>query len=287
MARRDAWHRLIGFTGIGIPSNDVGKAQAVKKGTSDMQSDAGRAADPLSSKEFWDKHWKIEDKGHADSYIFDRVMRNYLPIGGTYFEVGCAPGTTMAYFNRNFGYQVSGIDFSSTNLVHDTMARYHISDYCVVDGDFLAYSAPDRYDVVGSFGFVEHFKDYVTVIRLQARLVRSGGYMVIEVPNLRFFNWLLYRIFLPETLKMHNLAAMDPDRLLAAARCEGDFRPLYCSYHGTCFLHFDAQNPLLSRRPWLRRAVALARTALDRVGFGNIPSRYFSPYILMIARRDS
>ncbi len=252
-----------------------------------MKYDARTTANPLSSKEFWDKHWQLEDKDHADRYIFDRVMRRYLPIEGTYFEIGCAPGTTMAYFHRNFGYRVTGIDFSSVDHVHATMARYKISDYRVVDEDFLAYRAPERYDVVGSFGFVEHFEDYATVVRLQARLVRSGGYMVVEVPNLRFFNWVLYRIFLSETLKLHNLAAMDPDALLAAARCEGDFQPLYCSYHSTCFLHFDAQNPVLSRRPWLRRAVALVRTALDRLGLGNIRSRYFSPYILVIARRDS
>jgi len=241
--------------------------------------------DRLVPKEYWDKHWLLEEKFHPDRYLFDRLLRRFLPHGGRYFEVGCAPGTTMAYFQRKFDYDVTGIDYSSGDQVRKTMARYAIADYTLIEEDFLTYRTAERYDVVGSFGFVEHFRDYGEVLRLQARLVRPGGYILVEVPNLRYVNWLLYRLFLPGQLRLHNLAVMQPRVMLDGIRAEADFTPLYASYHGTSILQSDPQNPVLRKHPLMRVAAAAASGSLELLHLDNVPSRFLSPYIIVIARR--
>lgn len=237
----------------------------------------------LAPKRFWDAYWNLDRDLDPDHNIFDAVLRRYLPVGGEYLEVGCGPGTTMVYFHRNFQYRVTGLDFSSAEIVQRTMQRYGIASYRVIDHDFLTWETTLRFDVVASFGVVEHFTDVPAVIHRHARLVLPGGYLVIEVPNLRWVNGLLYRILQPRMLRMHNRTAMRPKALVEPL---GDgFDVLHAGYFGTSPLDFDLDNPLVARWPGLRRAMIAVRALLRRRGLGNVPSALLSPYIIMIARR--
>lgn len=239
----------------------------------------------LTSKAYWDVHWHREEKYIGADHIMDALLRRYLPQGGDSLEVGCAPGATLAYFHRRFGYRVTGLDFSSVEMVHATMARAGITDYRVIEADFLSWQSGQTFDVVASFGFVEHFADVRGVVRRHAQLVRPGGYVVLEVPNLRYFNGFLYALLLPRVLALHNRQAMRPEALAAPLREEGAFEILHAAYFGTSLLDFDPQNPLLGRHPLLLAVVRAARVLLARCGLADRPSAFFSPYIVVIARR--
>ncbi len=246
------------------------------------------AARTLTPKGYWDAHWRREHKDDrtADRHHFDALFRRYMPHGGTLLDVGCAPGVTMAYFARTFGYEVTGIDTSSIDCVRETMARHGITRYGALEADFFSLEPAEKFDIVTSFGFVEHFRDVRGVVLRQARLVRPGGYTVCEVPNLRYFNWLLYRLFLPRLLPMHNLAAMDP-AVLRALLLEEGFEVLYGNYWGTCFLDFDWRNSVVARSRPLRWCIGAARATMARLGLADRPNRLFSPYIVVIARRPA
>lgn len=139
--------------------------------------------------------------------------------------------------------------------------------------------------MVASFGFIEHFSDFRAVPLRQAALVRPGGHLVCEVPNLRGLNYLLFRLLQPRELEGHNLAAMAPSAIADPLRRYG-FRIRYARYVGTCFVHFDAQNPYLADHPARLRLVRAARQALGAVALGNAPSAWLSPYIVVVATRD-
>lgn len=245
---------------------------------------AGRTP-PLAPKDYWDGHWRVEKKAEGANHIMDALLRRHLPIGGEYLEIGCAPGETLAYFYRRFGYRVTGLDFSSVDLVHRTMDRAGIRDYRVVEADFLGWQSDQTFDVVASFGFVEHFADVRDIVLRHARLVRPGGSLVLELPNLRYFNGLLYALFLPRVLALHNRAAMDPKVLVAPLLEGAAFEIRYQGYYGTSFLDFDPQNPMLATRPWLLAIVRGVRSLLARCGLRDRPNAFFSPYIVVIARR--
>ncbi len=241
----------------------------------------------LTEAAHWEQYWQEEHKGHPDSHIFDSIFRSLLPHGGDYYEIGCTPGKTLAYFSRNFGYRVCGIDYVGTELVHETMRRWGVQDYEVITADFLEHRFPDerQFDVVGSYGLIEHFADFESVVLRQAAYVKPGGYLIVEVPNLRGFNYALYSLFLPEEIKGSNLGAMRLEAITEPLRKHG-FRIAYGRYFGTCFLHFDEQNAFLSSRPWLRTIVRACRRVLDAVGLGNVPSAFLSPYIVVVAQRS-
>ncbi|MCK4790903.1 MAG: class I SAM-dependent methyltransferase [Desulfobacteraceae bacterium] len=103
----------------------------------------------------------------------------------TFLEVGCAPAQFMIYFNQVFGWQVAGIELSEPGLViskalleaNGVKARLYAGDIFEVEPDC-------QYDVVGSFGLVEHFDDPLPCYRAMMRWIRPGGAMIVTVPNL-------------------------------------------------------------------------------------------------------
>lgn len=53
----------------------------------------------LSEQSYWDKHWVDETKTANEEYLFNSFLRQYLPSQGTYFEIGCAPSSTLGLGN--------------------------------------------------------------------------------------------------------------------------------------------------------------------------------------------
>ena len=238
----------------------------------------------LPDKAFWDAYARNSAEGEYES-LFHNVLWRLLPRERplAYLEIGCAPGHDLAYFARRYGYRVSGLDYSRMDLVRAALAHEDVVPERLIEADFTTYESAERYDVVASFGLVEHFADPDWAVRRQAAFVRPGGYVVVEVPNLRYVNGLLCRLFLPRLLAAHNLAAMSPRRLAAALG--PDFEILHCRYRFTCALFVNARNPFIADHPGRRRLVRILRWPLERLRLDDVPSRFFSPYILLVARR--
>jgi len=52
-----------------------------------------------------------------------------------------------------------------------------------VNDDFMVFEPGRKFDVVVSFGFIEHLTDLGDILDKRAELVASGGYLVVEVPD--------------------------------------------------------------------------------------------------------
>ncbi len=243
----------------------------------------------LSDKQFWDEVWINEKRATAgdipENYLFNPLLRKYLPQGGTFLEIGSAPGTFLANFAKHFQYRVSGIDYSSVPIIKETLEHYGIADYDLYEADFTEFETDKKFDVVASFGFVEHFVEYDAIIAKQASFVDDNGYLVVELPNIRYFNYLLFRMFNPELLKIHNYQIMDDRELKKSVEALQDFTLLHCDYYKSCFLFFNEQNAEIAKRPLLRKIFVGLRWLLQKLGLENIPNRFFSPYLILIARK--
>lgn len=237
----------------------------------------------LSKKEHWDADWRCEKAAQREVFLAP-LLERFLPTGLSFCEIGCAPGNFMEYFYRRMGYTVSGIDYSSIAGVREYLDQAGVKGYTLYDGDFLEFRPGRTFDVVFSAGFVEHFDDYAAVIDLQASLVGAGGYLVIEVPNFRWLNKVLFRWLDRERFATHNLAVMDP-RVLRDRVAQAGFVPLYCDYYKSAPVFFNLENAMLQRRPRLGQSMALVRKAFEVLHLDNLPNRFGSPYIVCIARR--
>lgn len=240
----------------------------------------------LSKKTFWDEYWNQLPIRKQHSHLFEDMFTKFLPKNLSFFEVGCAPGIIMEYFSRRFGYTVSGIDYSSIETVRHYLTTHDAHFQDLYSNDFLEFSISNVYDVVASFGFVEHFENPENIIKRHMALVAPEGYLVIEVPNLRYANRLIYRMFNRELLDIHNTHIMDPNIISQSILTSSEFDILFSGYYKSCFLYFNPDNPELNKHPFLRKVFAFLRDLFTFLKLENLTSRYFSPYIFVIAQRS-
>lgn len=172
----------------------------------------------LTDLSHWESEW-----GDIESAEWDNGFLKFIPDmhtiinheynsildHGEAIEIGCFPGRYMRYFSREFNMKVRGVDFmpykgkdSESESLEVTVA------------DFNEFTTNDRFDLVCSFGFIEHFNDLKGVIERHIDLAKSGGLILISVPNYsvgwRFF---IKRIVDRQLFLTHNKDAMQVEHL--------------------------------------------------------------------------
>lgn len=247
----------------------------------------------LTDKHFWDINWdKTAFRGVLKEYSpyrfcrFHFLLKQFLPPSdghGRLLEVGCVPGRHLVYFNREFGYKVDGVDFSEhIELVHEVMQYHGIADYGLVKQDFLEYES-DPYDVVASFGFLEHFFNWREMLGKHIQLIAPAGYLVVSVPNLKYGQYWLHRLLDPEFENEQVVDATNLNKLKTVVSAAG-FEILYAGYYQT--FHFFSHHRTGKKALWRRAVIALCLAAgafFTRLRI-NIPNRWFSPQVICIAR---
>jgi SAM-dependent methyltransferase len=173
----------------------------------------------LTDERFWDSFWDSvviparPDPDAAFDRCFSRVLERYLrpDPGHRLVEIGCAPGRWMVHGHERFGYQVCGIESSpggAATTRHNLEATGTPGQ--VIEADFLTSELPwGTFDVVLSLGFVEHFTNPAPVVARHIDLLTDGGWLFLEVPNLRGVNLALLRHLRSPLLEVHNLELMD------------------------------------------------------------------------------
>jgi SAM-dependent methyltransferase len=140
-----------------------------------------------NEKESWDKLWRNRKR----LYVYRNVVKAAESFlggveGRSILEVGCGRGATLLEFARR-GANVVGLDYSEEALVvcraHE--ARGGIAGRATfVNGDAtkLPFRA-ESFDFVFSVGLLEHFQDPRTILAEQQRVLRTGGYLLVQVPQ--------------------------------------------------------------------------------------------------------
>lgn len=174
----------------------------------------------LTETEFWEKYWQgcpLPSEVNMD-IGFDRCLAQALAkrlhgVSGDVFEVGCAPGKWLAFMAKTFQMRASGIEYSlaGTEATHRNLKLLGMPVESILAGDFFKAEPQPQYDVVMSFGFIEHFDDPDAVVQRHAQWLKPGGRLVIGVPNFNGVYRPLQRILNPDILEKHNLKIMHLD----------------------------------------------------------------------------
>ena len=234
-----------------------------------------------SPKEYWDHLWSERKpvlyegpavEGHP-------LLKQFLPKDPSFkfLEIGCVPGNWMVYFHKEYGYQVSGIDYSDTIAIAQRTCDINKVPAVIWHEDVFSAQLPNPFDVVFSAGFVEHFNDWQKVVDLHLHWLKSGGYLVMSVPNIRGIHKFFFKTYHPADYAMHCLHIIQkPDML--REYLERTCKLLYFGYWITWRPFY--QLPKLF--DFSSRAV---RRILRAAGLQNVPNRYFSPFLWVIARK--
>jgi SAM-dependent methyltransferase len=236
-----------------------------------------------AGKQFWDSAWsQLPPILPYQGPVFEHhaVLKNFLPetSGRDAIEVGCVPGNFMVYLNKEFGYRVSGIDYSEQlPYVRENLRFNGIPDANLFQGDFFKFVPPQHYDLVFSSGFVEHFDDYELVVRKHEELATSGGLVVIIVPNLTHLHKVLCGYFAPDILAVHRFPLMHA-KILRKTLENAGLEVMHCEYHRT-FRHTYRLPPSVDL---CSRAV---QKGLRLLHVDNIGNRFGSPYLISVSRK--
>ncbi|MCL5959902.1 MAG: class I SAM-dependent methyltransferase [Chloroflexi bacterium] len=161
-----------------------------------------------------------------------------LPQGGHMLEIGSAPGHNLLRLAALAGAEPFGIEYSPSGVTvqRELFLRAGLDPQHVIYADFfsddLLLSLKASFDVVASFGFIEHFDDTELVVRRHLEFLRPGGCIVVSVPNLNGLNAAIARAFDKELLLIHNRRAMTPAALERVLRM-GGVDVTFCKYIGT------------------------------------------------------
>ena len=220
---------------------------------------------------------------------FHAIFSKYLPKATDsqkidFLEIGCYPGRFLYYFAREFGYRVSGLDFLPEAARLPAMLAANGVKSQVYVADFLTFQPEKRYDVVLSLGVVEHFIQWQEILERHIALLKPGGTLVIEFPNFRYGQYWLRRLIDPGFDAGHVLEVMDPGLWLRALTERG-FEIQYGDYFQTFQIWIGP--PGFAGLTTLRKALFACAYLVHKVVSWlkiDFPNRYFSPYVLIIAK---
>lgn len=191
----------------------------------------------LAKKSYWNKGYKNLEFSIAPSNDSIRLwIEKYIPrnkTNKTCFEIGCFPGKYLAIFGE-LNYRLSGLDFNnSVNkelLIWLKSKKYKIGKFKKVN--LFNDKIKKQYNIVCSFGFIEHFREWKKVLLKHTEYVENNGYIIITTPNFRGLLFRLLHYFLDKkNYERHNIQSMQPrmwDKLLK----EKGYKIIYFGYFG-------------------------------------------------------
>lgn len=160
-----------------------------------------------------------------------------IKLGAECIEIGSFPGSMLPTLG-NLGYILNGIDISPRNE-NELPEKLNAMGYKIGkfwSKDFFKFKPKEQFDLVCSFGFVEHFENYLDVIKMHAEMTKQGGYLVITAPNFRgFFQYIIHYLFDKKNLKIHNIKSMRPKQW-AQFLVDNGFEIKFAGYFGGFYI---------------------------------------------------
>jgi SAM-dependent methyltransferase len=165
----------------------------------------------------WDEAWKSSVRPRLPSRLnvgilnLTRLLARHVRPGSRYIEIGCAPGKLLSWVSRVLHAEVTGLDYSDAGILQCQRLFAALQlDVPLYQQDFFNHNLPpESFDVVSSFGFIEHFDDPAPVIERHLGLVKAGGLALITIPNYGGLYGRLQSWYDPQNLALHNVGIMN------------------------------------------------------------------------------
>lgn len=251
---------------------------------------------------YWENYYTGERNIHIkpksgmftsyDIYLCDTILKKYLPHTSIsqsspkrILEIGSGDGKLIKKIADSLGYKPYGIEYAKEGakqgvalgvetMVTDAFSRAVLRKY------------KHYFDVVFSYGFIEHIDPPQKAVQLHWDLVKPGGIIVIQIPRLRGFNYWKVRLFRPDLLPLHNLTIMEAETLRRVCSKKGT-ETLVCKNYGTLKLRLPLEKKNFGY--YLLRLVATFEYILNpllRLFFGEhgFETKTFSPAVIFIGK---
>jgi len=253
---------------------------------SELSRRSGRPASSVTGAAYWDRYHRRRRRRPASDVAFADLFTRFLVPDAekTVLEVGCGGGIFLAHLAQAYRYRPFGVDFSEgIEDTRDLFGRRGLPAPTLYKEDFFTWDPGRKFDMVCSFGFVEHFPDLSAVIRRHAALVAPGGMLWVTMPHFAHLQYLFHWLIDRENLRDHNTSVMNR-RALARSLRGLPFDVVHLSYYRT----FGFWTERRSLRRWelaVERAIRWIGIAAKKALGKDHPNPLFSPHLVLVARR--
>lgn len=239
-----------------------------------------------TSQKDWDQYYDSYKPEIVNQVPFSDIFDKYFINGEnkSVLEIGCAGGRNLCYLVKKLKYTPYGIDYSDEIEKTRELFKYNnLPEPVLYKEDFFQWHPENKFDVVCSFGFVEHFENLEDIIKRHVDLVASGGKLLITMPHFAHCQYFLHWLIDRENLKKHNTKIMNLVSIRKAF-ANFPFEIEHLGYYKTIGFWTERK----SLKPWEKVVFFLIRKfeKLTNVVFGyDTPNPLFSPEIVCIAKK--
>jgi 2-polyprenyl-3-methyl-5-hydroxy-6-metoxy-1,4-benzoquinol methylase len=198
-----------------------------------------------AGQKYWDKSWEgraVPDavdpsKRGRSNWInlqfhryFSGLFKNDKTSSMTLLEIGCANSVWLPYFAKQFGFKITGLDYSPTGceLARKVLEKSGVTGEVVCTNFF---TPPPQligtFDVVISFGVVEHFEDTMACLKALSAFLKPNGLLVTSIPNMVGSIGLIQKFMNRQVYDIHK--PISPDMLRACYENLG-LKVIECEY---------------------------------------------------------
>lgn len=247
----------------------------------------------LTDQTYWEKYYS-ETKtqktqiqtvvSEYDKYWEILLLNNSAIPPKTIIEIGGYPGRFLAYLSDKYNLEPTCVDFNSDkNKIEESMNSFDIKDYKIIQTDIFDYEPIEKYDIVISNGFIEHFEKFDEVMNKHSLFLKEGGTMLIMIPNKRWLRkWYGYLVDY-KNLKAHNLKCMKKSTFTNFSRRSG-FK-LICLEYFSGF-PFSVHQKLNFFQKLIYVPTRLFFKKINPI-LAKYPSKYFSSSLIAVYKNNA
>ncbi|MBP6174532.1 MAG: class I SAM-dependent methyltransferase [Saprospiraceae bacterium] len=176
-----------------------------------------------AGEEYWTQFWKNFKlpppinihSSNVNEYpnrlmhkLFKKAFKGLDTTDKKILEIGCGNSVFLTYFKKEFNFDIYGLDYSELGCkqTEKIFERDKVKG-SVIHAD--AFKPPEdfleKFDVVCSFGVVEHFEDTASTLKAFAKFLKPGGILISTLPNFKgatgtlhkFLNKPVYDVHVP------------------------------------------------------------------------------------------
>lgn len=260
-----------------------------------------------AGKEYWDRLWanrpvpravepdnpSLDNYSNRQFHAFFTGLFWGLGKETRLLEIGCAGSEWLPYFKKQFGFEIEGLDYSEIGCEQArAVLEAEQVDGKIILADF--FNPPvemlGQYDVVVSFGVMEHFQDTVSAVRAAASLVKPGGMLVTVIPNVAGLNGHIQKFLSRSILEKHVPLTRQS---LEAAHIGAGLDVFFSNYFlSTNFGVLNVSD--VQKNKMLKTQIHLFLTRISKLVWTfekhvlRLPVLpYFAPYIICVGRKNS
>jgi len=242
----------------------------------------------LTDRSFWKAFWESR-KGLIfyikPNYVFGDILAKLIAEKNikNAIELGGFPGYYATYLKKYQKLDTTLFDYYiHQELINQLLEKNGLKpgDINIIEADLFKYQPEKLYDMVLSFGLIEHFNDRKAIIETHLQFLKPGGVLFITLPNFKSVNGWVQRKFDKENYDKHNINSMDLQLLKDSCKQLG-LKEIESYYHGRFTVWLENK----SEQSKVAKAIVKAIWVAGKIATRIVPveSRSLSPYIVLKA----